>query len=618
MCGIVGIIDRSGGTRICPRTVEQMVAAIRHRGPDGTRIEMHGQVAFGLARLSIIDLAGGMQPMWNERRTVLSVCNGEIFNYRELREQLTLQGVRFRTDSDTEVIPFLYERYGPHFVDHLDGQYSIAIYDLESGTLVLTRDPFGITPLFYAEADGFFLFASEIKALLVHPSMKREVNLLGLDQTFMLPGLVSPVTMFKGVSSVRPGCQLLVEPERTAQSRQYWDVSFDTDPSTQLNEDAAIEALDNALRTAVTHRLIADVPIGVYLSGGLDSTLIAALVVEQAPSRTFDAFGAIVAEGAYSEARYQRQAARAVGAHLRSVLVEREDIARELPNVIRSTECPLRESFDVAALMLSRRTSQAGVKVVLAGQGADELFGGYVGYRFDAFQQHAAPSNATSEEIEIRRRMWGDDGFVYEHDYFNLRRRVDALYTPGVRDERTDAIATPSISLDKLRGLDPLQRRTYADLKLRLADHLLGDHGDRMTFAHGVEARYPFLSRQVIDVARRLPAHLKVRKLREKFILREVARSRVPHEIIEREKFGFAAPGADFLIQNDSSAYIAELLSEKRLHRDGYFDPRAVADLVASYRQSGFRLRIPFEVDLLFVVITFGIFLDQFDMPRRG
>jgi asparagine synthase (glutamine-hydrolysing) len=618
MCGIVGIIDRSGGTRICPRTVEQMVAAVRHRGPDGTRIEMNGQFAFGFARLSIIDLAGGMQPMWNERRTVLSVCNGEIFNYRELRERLTLQGVRFRTDSDTEVIPFLYERYGSDFVDHLDGQYSIAIYDIESGTLVLTRDPFGITPLFYAAADGFFLFASEIKALLVHPSMKREVNLLGLDQTFMLPGLVSPVTMFKGVSSVQPGCQILVEPERPARSRQYWDVSFDTDPSTQLDEDAAIEALDDALRTAVTRRLVADVPIGVYLSGGLDSTLIAALVAEQAPSRTLDAFGAIVAEGAYSEAKYQRQAARALGAHLRSVFVEREDIVRELPNVIRSTECPLRESFDVAALLLSRRTSEAGVKVVLAGQGADELFGGYVGYRFDVFQQHAAQFDATSEEIAVRRRMWGDDGFVYEHDYVNLRRRVDALYTPGVRDERTDAIATPSISLDKLRGLDPLQRRTYVDLKLRLADHLLGDHGDRMTFAHGVEARYPFLSRQVIDVVRRLPAHLKVRKLREKFILREVARSRVPQEIIEREKFGFAAPGADFLIRNDSFAYIAELLSEKRLHRDGYFDPRAVADLVASYRQSGFRLRIPFEVDLLFVVVTFGIFLDQFDMPRRG
>lgn len=578
---------------------------------------MQGQVAFGFARLSIIDLAGGMQPMWNERRTVLSVCNGEIFNYRELREQLTLQGVRFRTDSDTEVIPFLYERYGPQFVDHLDGQYSIAIYDLEFGTLVLTRDPFGITPLFYAEADGFFLFASEIKALLAHPSIKREVNLLGLDQTFMLPGLVSPVTMFKGVTSVRPGCQLLVEPGRAAQSREYWDLSFDTNPSTQLNEYEAIEALDDALRAAVAYRLIADVPIGVYLSGGLNSTLLAALLVEQEPSRTFDAFGAIVAEGAYSEARYQRQAARAVGAHLHSVFVEVADIACELPNVIRSTECPLRESFNVAALMLSRRTSEAGVKVVLAGQGADELFGGYVGYRFDAFQQFATLSDATSEEIEIRRRMWGDDGFVYEHDYFSLRRRVDALYTPAVRGERTDATA-PSISLDKLRGLDPLQRRTYVDLKLRLADHLLGDHGDRMTFAHGVEARYPFLSRQVIDVVRRLPAHLKVRNHREKFILREVAHRRVPNEIIEREKFGFAAPGADLLIQNDSSGYIAELLSEKRLRRDGYFDPSTVADLVASYQQSGFRLHMPFEVDLLFVVITFGIFLDQFDMPRRG
>jgi asparagine synthase (glutamine-hydrolysing) len=618
MCGIVGIIDRSGGTRICPRTMEQMVAAVRHRGPDGTRIETNGHVAFGFARLSIVDLAGGMQPMWNQRRTIISVCNGEIFNYRELRDQLRIQGVRFRTDSDTEVIPFLYERYGCDFVDHLDGQYSISIYDFESTKLVLTRDPFGITPLFYAEADRFFLFASEIKALLVHPAMKRKVDLLGLDQVFMLPGLVSPVTMFKGVSSVRPGCQIVVEPGQPARSRQYWDVNFDTDPSTQLDQDSAIEALDEALRTAVTRRLIADVPIGVYLSGGLDSTLIAALVAGQAPSRTLDAFGAIIAEGAYSEAKYQRQAARALGAHLHSVFIEREDILCELPNVIRSTECPLRESFDVAALLLSRKASQAGVKVVLAGQGADELFGGYVGYRFDAFQQHPAEPHATVEEMAARRRLWGDDGFVYEHEYINLRRRVDALYTPDVRHERTDAIATPSISVEKLRGLDPLQRRTYVDLKLRLADHLLGDHGDRMTFAHGVEARYPFLSRQVIEVVERLPAHLKVRKLREKFILREIARSRVPQEIMEREKFGFAAPGADLLIRNDSSAYIAELLSPERLRRDGYFDPRAVADLVAAYRQSGFHLRIPFEVDPLFVVITFGIFLDQFDMPRRG
>ncbi|PWC90785.1 asparagine synthase [Azospirillum sp. TSH100] len=621
MCGILGFIGPTLAESEGRRRLAAMADALRHRGPDDEGFFQAPGVGLGFRRLSIVDLVSGNQPVFSTDGTVVSVCNGEIYNHRELRAELEQRGHRFRTRSDTEVLPALYQEYGPEFAARMNGQFAFAVYDLTRRRLVLGRDHVGIAPLFHAEVDGGLAFGSEIKALLRHPDVPRRVDLTGLDQILTFPGPVSPRTLFAGVESLPPGTVLVVDGDGQRRRITYWDLDYPTaaeiDDSRSAEE--CVEELDAALRQAVRYRLQADVPVGGYLSGGLDSSLIAALVAELTPDVQRHTFSITFQDRRIDESAHQRLMARRLGTLHHETVVGPEQIHAHLTNIVRHAEAPLRESYNACSLILSRMVRDQDMKVVLTGEGADELFGGYVGYRLDVHraQEEADPTDLDALlEAQLRERLWGDPGFLYEKNYRAAAETRQALYSQAVakRFAGFDCLNGAPVDVRRLAGRHPFHKRSYLDFKLRMADHLLADHGDRVAFANSVEARYPFLDVNVIDVARRIPPSLMVRDGEEKHLLKRLARRYLPAEIVDRQKFSFVAPSSAVLLRQNIPL-VEELLSQERIRRDGYFNPDTVEHLKRLYRQPGRDLNQTFEDDLLMVVLTFGILLDTFELP---
>jgi asparagine synthase (glutamine-hydrolysing) len=619
MCGIAGYLDLGGRRAADPAVVEGMAQKLVHRGPDSSGYFVEGHVGLGFRRLSIIDLEGGDQPITNEDRSVVMMCNGEIFNYRELRRELQTKGHAFRTNSDVEVLVHLYEEEGTGFLNRLNGQFAFVIYDRKARSLFLARDQFGINPLFYTVADGMFIFGSEIKAILAHPRVRREVDLTGLDQIFSFPGLVSPRTMFKGIASLKSGHYLTVK-DGDIRVGEYWDLEYPDEGETPdaHPESYYVERLGELFSRAVEYRLQSDVPVGFYLSGGLDSSLIAATIRAVSPGTPRHSFSIGFTEREICETKFQRKMAAHVGAISHEIVFDWSEIARRLPEMIYHCECPVKESYNTCSMALSEAAKASGVSVVLTGEGADELFAGYVGYRLDQSGVRDARKYdlETILEEELRERLWGDKDIIYEIDQNAFRDVKSSLYSRGLNDlfEDFDCLNHELVNRERLRGKHYLHQRSYLDFKLRLSDHLIADHGDRMALANSVEGRYPFLDPALVEFVKTIPPDLKLNGLTEKYILRRVAEGLVPREIIEREKFGFHAPGSPYLLQQRVE-WIQDLLSYERVKRQGYFDPESVERLKAIYSREGFKLDLPFENDLLMVILTFGIFLDSFGMP---
>jgi len=314
MCGIVGMFDLAGKHRADPDTLRRMTATVAHRGPDACSYLVDEDLAFGFRRLSIVDPVGGQQPMWSEDRSVVAVCNGEIFNYARLKARLEKKGHRFTTRCDVEVLPHLYEELGTDLVNELDGQFAFAIYDKLRRRLFAARDHFGVVPFFHTTVDRQFIFASEIKALLEHPAVTRSVDLTGLDQILCFPGLVSPTTMFAGIQSLKSGHCLTVS-EAGAECREYWDLNYPLQDTAPVHADERyyIEGVEEHLRRSVKKRLMSDVPVGLYLSGGLDSSLVAALARREEPSVDWHSFGVSFHGEEMCEARYQRCVSQFLG-----------------------------------------------------------------------------------------------------------------------------------------------------------------------------------------------------------------------------------------------------------------------------------------------------------------
>ncbi len=619
MCGLMGFVGRRRDRGEARDLLHGMVDVMRHRGPDA--VGTHVADAFGCAftRLAINDTAAGDQPVFSEAGHVVAVTTGEIYNHAELRQLLAARGHRLHTRCDTEVIPHLYEEFGRDFLNHLDGQFAIALYDRDEELFIGARDHFGVAPLFYTHRDGELIFGSEIKALLRHPSVPRRVDLVGLDQVLTLPGLVSPRTMFEGVQSVPPGTAVEFRIGEQPKQWTYWDLAYprdDADDERRPEADYA-ERLEELLVRSVEKRLMSDVPVGLYLSGGIDSALVGAIIRHLRPEADIASFAATFPERELSESEPQRLMSRVLGTHHHERLVVDDEIAERMPQVVWSTECPLKESFNSAAHALSGAVREQGVKVVLTGQGADELFGGYIGYRFDRFRRSQQHSDV--REAAMRSRLWGDENFFYERNDTAFRHTKAALYSAAVREQQDaiDCLGHPLVDRARLTGLHDLHRRSYLDLKLRLADHLLGDHGDRMGFAHSIELRHPFLDRELVEFVATIPPDLKLRGLEEKYLLKQVAREWVPRQIVEREKFGFTAPGSPHLLRR-ADPTIADLVSRERIKAEGYFDPEQVEQLVRRYTEPGFRINVPFETDLLMTVITFGMLLRLYDLPALG
>ena len=621
MCGIAGIFNLTSPGGVDPDLLRAMTSTLVHRGPDSEGYHRDGRVGLGFRRLSIVDLATGDQPIFNEDRTVAVVCNGEIFNQLERRAQLEARGHVFRTKCDVEVLVHLFEEDpGGGFLADLNGQFACALYDVRAERLLLARDHFGIVPLFYTTAGDTFLFGSEIKAILEHPAVRREVDLTGLDQILTFPGLVSPRTMFRNIQSLEPGHLLEVQPG-SVRKREYWDLDFPLEGSQEerLSHDEYRERLAEHLKASVRTRLQSDVPVGFYLSGGVDSSLIAALIHEASPGTVRDSFAIAFQNREIDERRYQRLVAGAVGSRHHEFDFDWPDIETRLQRVIRHNECPIKESYNTCSLALSGQVHAHGLKVVLTGEGSDELFAGYVGYRFDLERRKAAPAQYGLDELlerQAREDLWGDPDLFYERDYHAFREVKQALYAPDLAEhlERIDCTQSPVVATSRLAGRHPLHKRAYLDFKLRLADHLVGDHGDRVAYANSVEARFPFLDPQLFAFARTIPVDLLIRDGVEKRILREVAQPYLPAEIVARRKFGFVAPGSPYLLGRHID-WIDDLLSTETIKKQGYFNPVTVARLRTLYLDDQFTINQTFETDLLMLVLTFGIFLEAFSMP---
>ncbi|MCE3228481.1 MAG: asparagine synthase (glutamine-hydrolyzing) [Bacteroidetes bacterium] len=623
MCGIAGFYNTKGEDVLYGEDIlSAMSDTLHHRGPDDSGYYISGPAALGFKRLSIVDLRHGQQPMFSKDETVAMICNGEIYNYKELQKELIAKGHTFKTNCDVEVVLHGYIQYGIDFFKRLNGQFAFVIYDKVRNLCVLGRDHFGICPMFYTTVDNHLVFASEIKAILKFPSLKKEVNVKGLDQILSFPGLVSPVSMFKNIHSLKPGHILTVKNTGT-ELLEYWDLDYPDEGQDYGNrpESYYVEKLEELLLRSVKYRLNADVDIGFYLSGGLDSSLIAALIRKTEPSKNFPSFSISFPErenAGINESYYQRKVASLVGSEHNEVEFLSDEIHRRLKHAVYHSECPLKETYNTCSLALSELVNKQGIKVILSGEGADEFFGGYVGYRFDVQRGN----NSNEEDIDLllenqsRQMLWGDAHFFYEKKYREFSETKKALYSDDVNFSFDSIDSTRSLGLNKSRIVNKnvFHKRSYIDLKVRLSDHLISDHCDRVAYANSVEGRYPFLDIDLINFVTQIPPHIQLKDLVEKYILKQVASKYLPPEIINRQKFAFVAPGSTHLLKQNID-WVNDLLSPQRIKRQGYFNPDTVEFLRKKYSQEGFQLNVPYENDLLITVITFNIWLDTFGMP---
>jgi len=619
MCGFVGYVNLRHERPAERELLGRMSRKLIHRGPDSDGFFADGSVGLGFRRLSIIDLAGGSQPIFSEDNSVVLMCNGEIYNYRELRRELKQKGHAFRTHTDVEALLHLYEEEGTGFLNKVNGQFAFVIYDRKDRSLFLARDHFGVNPLYYTISDGTLIFASEIKSILEHPLVTREVDLTGLDQILSFPGVVSPRTMFKGIESLKSGHYISVK-NGNVSVREYWDLDYPKTGELAYDkpESYYVDGLRGLLEQSVRYRLQADVPVGFYLSGGMDSSLIAAFIRRVSGNVERHSFSITFEDKEICESVYQRKMADFVESVHHEIAFDWSQISERLPEMIYHCECPVKETFNTCSLALSASAKRAGITVVLAGEGADELFAGYVGYRFDQLGLRNAKWDdyETLLEEELRERLWGDRDLFYEVDQYPLREVKGALYSSQVhkRFDDFECLNFELVNKTRLRDRHFIHQRSYLDFKLRLSDHLLSEHGDRMALANSVEARYPFLDVNLVEFARTIPPDLKLKGFTEKYIVKKIAEDMIPNEIINREKFGFRAPGSPYLLQQNIE-WINDLLSYERIKRQGYFNADMIERLKAQYSRPGAKLHPHLESDLLMIVLTFGIFLDSFTMP---
>jgi asparagine synthase (glutamine-hydrolysing) len=607
MCGIAGVWTSEDGATPDQATLERMIGTLRHRGPDGFGYFTGTGIGLASARLSIIDLVTGDQPIHNEDRSVWVVCNGEIFNYIELRRDLIARGHQFHTTSDTEVLVHLYEEQGEAFVDLLNGQFVIALWDSRNRKLILVRDRAGIRPLFFAWAGDRLLFASEVKALFAEGSLQARLDLTSLGQTFTYWAPLEGRSAFEGVESLPPGSMLIADP-RGVVRRRYWDWDFSEAESAVIRpRDSYAEELRSLLTDAVRLQLRADVPVGTYLSGGLDSSAITALVrnVSRAPVH---AFSMTFADPEFDETDYQREVVEALGVAQTVVRISREDIAAGFRRAIWHAETPILRTAPVPLMLLAAAVRDAGYKVVLTGEGADEVFAGYDLFREAKIRRWIARHPKSVWRSALLRRLYpylrhspvGGRAFTQqffaqggEHlgrtGYSHLPRWAAArrswqFFTPELRAVLGEAEPLDEIAATLPDGIDrwpALGGDQYVEAHTLMTGYLLASQGDRVAMAHSVEGRFPFLDHRLIEFACRLPPQLKLFGIHEKHVLKQAVRDLLPARIVARPKQPYRAPDVQsFVVDGRLRDEAADLLSPTRIREAGYFDPPAVDRLI--------------------------------------
>jgi asparagine synthase (glutamine-hydrolysing) len=615
MCGIGGILDWRGeqSSDFAPnsRHLDAMGAALRHRGPDGQGQLLRSVLGLVHTRLSIIDIEGGHQPVFNEDGRVAVVFNGEVFNFIELREMLLKRGHLFRTHSDTEVIVHLYEEFGDGFVSQLNGQFAIALWDerhADSRRLLLVRDRVGIAPLFYRLGSlphhPQLAFASEVKAILPIWPDRPVADRCALDQIMSCWAPVGERTLFEGVCSLLPGSMLIVEQapgqELALKRVRYWDWMFPESPEGYLQDDdeAVMEQLRQLLVDATRLRLRADVPVGAYLSGGLDSSILASLVRFESPTplRTFSI--GFDSKG-HDETEYQDRMVNFLGADHSRIQLSSADVGAGFMAAIWHAESATLRTAPAPMKSLSGLVHQHGFKVVLTGEGADEVFGGYDLFKETKLRSRwARQPNSRARPLLLQRlypyqapdqgraqayleRFYGvgldePDALVFSH----LPRLASTSLTRAFLTQPSQEGAAGQALAETLpvqaKCWSPLARAQYLEARVLMPNYLLSTQGDRMLMANAVEGRFPYLDHRLIEFANRLPDRLKVRALQEKYVLRQAMRRDLPPDTRQRVKQPYRAPeaAAFFDAQGKPLDWVADLMSEAKLKDSNYFHPR--------------------------------------------
>ena len=612
MCGLAGYLGQPTDAAGSRALLERMIHALAHRGPDGYGFHVEPGVGLAHARLSIIDLSTGDQPIHNPSRTVWTVFNGEIFNFVELRADLEARGHVFYTHSDTEVIVHLYDRYGDRFVEHLNGQFAIALWDSARRRLVLARDRAGIRPLYWTQARGTFWFGSEPKALFAAVPERARLSLPGLLQTFSYWAPLDPDSAYDGVNSLPPGHLLAIESDGRHRLTRYWDWTFPDAADTRASRFGSIDQAAGELRErlidAVRLQLRADVPVGAYLSGGLDSSGIVALIrgFTDTPVRTFSvAFD----QAEFDESGHQMAMVQHLGTDHSTLRISPRDIGAAFPRLVAHTETPLLRTAAVPMMLLADSVRAHGYTVVLTGEGADEVFAGYDLFKEAKVRRFWARQPDSKLRPKLLSRLYGYlenspaanpafaasffgqgrehiDRAVFAHvPRWATSQRAFAFLSPALRAEaaRWDALSFAESRLpDNILDWAPLARDQYVEAKTLLAGYLLAAQGDRAAMAASIEGRYPYLDHTLIEFANRLPPSWKIRGLTEKHILRLALADLLPRDIAQRTKQPYRAPdSASFFVDGKPLAYVAELFSPENLRASGVFDADAVARLFA-------------------------------------
>ena len=605
MCGLSGFVSLDHRPAD-PAIVRRMTATLRHRGPDDEGYYVEGPVALGHRRLNIIDLATGHQPIANESGTVHAMLNGEIYNYRDLAEGLRARGHRFATNSDTEVIVHAWEEFGEDCLAHFNGMFALVLWDAERQTLFAARDRMGEKPFYYAERPGCFIFGSELRALLAHPEVSADLDLQGLTRYLTNGYLPDPHTILKGVFKLPPGHSLTVTAGKTRLTR-YWDMPF-TAPSGTVpprSTEAWAEALWDSLCTSVRHRLVSDVPVGIFLSGGIDSSAVTAAAVAVEPGRRFQTFSIGFEEESYSEERFARAVAERLGTEHHQFTFTSVDAAALLARLGTLLDEPLADPAFLPTVHLARHV-RTSVTVALGGDGGDELLCGYPTALALApvRAMNRLPASVLGAAARLADALpastaYGSPSFLLKQFFRGAVHPPDIAtqimmggFTPSEQRELvTPVVREAAASFDPYADVtavmlgapagDAINRLVYHHSKLYMAGQTLVKM-DRATMAHGVEARAPFLDPDLVALTCAMPSSLKLHHFTTKYILKRALKGRLPDAILERRKQGFGVPLAQWF-RGPLRPILEETLSADRLRRVGLLEPAGVARLVTEH-----------------------------------
>jgi len=610
MCGIAGIIDFHNNKNSIS-IVRSMLHSITYRGPDECGIYHSPNATMGNVRLSIIDLVSGQQPLSDLTDRYWIIFNGEIFNFKELRYELEKDGSKLRTQSDTEVLVQLYARYGKECLGKLNGQYAFAIWDKHDEELFIARDRVGIRPLFYNITNGVFSFASEIKSLFQLNSISRELLPESMAQIYTFWSAITPNTAFKNINELSPGHYLVFNRDGL-KIEKYWELNFNNNYS-NLSLSDAIEQFHELLSSAVRLRLRADVDVAAYLSGGIDSSATVAYIKNIEPG-VLNTFSIGFEDKVFDESRYQEEAVKYLNTNHKSINCSSLDIAKYFPNVVWHSETPVTRTAPTPMMILSKLVRENNIKVVITGEGSDEMLAGYNIFREAKIRRFWASQPGSHLRPLLLKKLYHDiphlrnastnilkmffgykldevDNPFYSHLLrWNNSNHIKKHFSADLKEELTDYSPLNELAGKLPNGFntwDPLSKSQWLETTIFMSGYLLSSQGDRMAMANSVEGRYPFLDYRIIEFCAGLPAEYKLKGLNEKFLLKKLMENRIPESIIKRPKQPYRAPISSVFMSGDAPEYVRDMISDSYTKKVGIFNIETLSPLFNKIENTG-------------------------------